>query len=301
MKLRMRVKKALCTVAALAMASGAAFAASPSQVYEEAARNMMAEPTGEYVLQVNMEMPFLGNVSLTNTIDMQAEPFQMKSEAVAKVLNNTKTVHSYVEQDGDVLHIYYEDSKDDNAWKKATRKLKSADPISKRFHGDHNVLAGVKSVTAAGKNSYDVVYDASRLYREGDKEKWAADGYKKEQAEGFAKVLQALQKTGDVTVNVTVDPKTKRISKVTMPLTPQMRAVAQEVLAESDASDANKAVMEQFIKYSEISMTIDCAPLPKDADLTAPKEVKEAAVPGTIPGSDDAEEADKDGAAAKAA
>lgn len=301
MKLGIRVKKALCTAAALAMAGGAAFAASPSQVYEEAARNMMAEPTGEYVLQVNMEMPFLGNVSLINTIDMQAEPFQMKSEAVAKVLNNTKTIHSYAEQDGDVLHIYYEDSKDNNAWKKATRQLKSADPISNRFHKNHNVLAGVKSVTVAGKNTYDVVYDASRLYHEGDKEKWTSEGYKKEQAEGFAKVLQALQKTGDVTVNVTVDPKTKRITKVTMPLTPQMRTVAQEVLAESDASDANKAVMEQFIQYSEISMTIDCAPLPKDADLTAPEEVKEKAVPGSIPGADAENESAEDSAAAEAA
>lgn len=286
MKLGTRVKKALCTAAALAMAGSAALAASPSQVYEEAARNMVADPTGEYVLQVDMKVPFLGSVLLSNTIDMRANPFQVKSEAVANILNNTKTVRSYAEQDGDVLHIYYEDAKDNNAWKTVERKLKSADPIANSLYKDHNVLAGVKSVTEAGQNAYDVVYDSQRLYREGDKEKWMKDGYKKEQAENLATILQALQETGDVTVHVTVDPETKRITKMTMPLTPQMRTVAQKILAASDISDGNKAVMEQFIQYSEISMTVDCSPLPKDADLTVPEDIKAQAVPGSIPGAD---------------
>ena len=293
MNLSMRVKKGICTIAAVAMAGGAAFAASPAQVYEEAARNMLANPQGEYVVQVKMDMPLLGKASFVNTIDMQAEPFQVKSEAVATVLNKTQTVRSYAEQDGDVMHVYYEKTKDgQTTWKKADRKLKSAAPISEKFHKDHNVLNGVKSVKKGADNVYTVTYDVSRLYNEADKSKWQKDGYKKAQAEGFAKVLKALQKSGDIKALVTIDPKTKRITNVSLPLTPQIRAAVLSVLQDSDIPEANKAVMEQFIQYSEISMSVDWKELPEGIELTAPQTVKDKATFGQdVPGTENKDEA----------
>lgn len=292
MNFGLRIKKTLCTAAAVVLTGGAAMAASPAEIYEEAARSMLANPEGEYVVQISMDMPFMkdAGASVVNTIAVKADPFQVKSEAVSSVLDNTKVVHSYAEQDGAVVHVYYEDTRSGDAvWKKADRKLKSDEPISAKFRGDRNVMAGVKSVTDNGNNAYTVVYDVSKLYQDMDKAQWEKDGYKKEQVEGFGKVLQALQSAGDIALNVVVDPQAKRISRVDLPWTPQIRDAALTLVSESDTPEARKEMLEQLIQNSDISISVEYSALPADADLTAPDEVKASALPGEVPGADSTE------------
>ncbi len=290
MNVGLHLKKALCTAVAIVAAGGAALAVSPAEIYEDAARNMLANPEGEYVLQIKMEIPQIEGAGalVVNTIGMRADPFQVKSEAVAAVLGNAKVVHSYAEQDGAVVHVYYEDTKSGDAvWKKAERKLKSDEPISARFHKDHNVMASVKSVTDRGNNEYTVAYDVSKLYRDMDKAQWEKDGYKKEQVEGFGKVLQALQAAGDMELSLSIDPKARRITRVDVPWTPQIREAALTILSESDTPAEKKELFEQLIQNSEISISVTYAALPESADLTVPESVKAIAVPGEVPGADD--------------
>ncbi len=273
------IKKISCAAAAVMMFSGAALAATPAEVYEEAAQNMAARPDGEYVVQLDMSLPLVGKAQLVNTVDMKANPFQVKSAASVSVLGKGMTSQTYVEQDKDVLRAYYTSSQDGQAsWKKAERKLSSAEPFIKQQKDGQNVMDGVTSVTLAGTNEYTVVYDTSRLGQHMDEEKWRQEGLSERQIEAAAAVFQALRQAGDVTAVVTIDPQTKRIASLVLPLTPQLRAIAQSMVEKYAATDANKAVLQQFIQYSDMSLRIDCNALPDTADLTVPDDVRAQAV-----------------------
>ena len=106
---------------------------------------------------------------------------------------------------------------------------------------DRNVLSGVKSVTRAGGNDYNVVFDASRIYSASDEANWKKEGMTDEQVRVLAKVLQGIQKVGDVQTVVTIDPSTKRISRISLPLTDQLRSLALTLVDEFGRTDAEKS------------------------------------------------------------
>ncbi|MCH4179446.1 MAG: hypothetical protein LKF47_06255 [Megasphaera sp.] len=277
MSLKLRIKQAFCTIAAVVMVGGAAFAATPSDVYQEAAQHMTENPQGEYTVHMALNLPMVGSANVDNVIDVQKDPFRTKSTTTVDVFGKKSgdPITTYIEQNGDTLNVYYEENKDNKTtWKKTTQKLDSARPITESIHKTNHPMAGVKSVAAAGMNRYTVVYDSQKLYAETDKTKWQDAGYTKEQINTAENVLQALQKAGDITAVVTIDPATKRISRVTMPLTSQLRGMALAVVDTVKTTDANKAVIQQFIKYSDVDMTIDCNELPKGIDIAVPAAVK---------------------------
>lgn len=276
MNLKLYVKRAACTMAAIVMVGGAAFAASPSDVYQKAVQNMSENPQGEYTVHLALKMPMIGSADVNNVIDIQNEPFKTKSTTTVSVFGNKHNdpITTYAEQDGDAINIYYAQTEDKKTtWKKATQKLSSSAPIAQSFRQTKNPLAGVKTVTNSG-NEYTVTYDSKQIYNENDKQKWQKSGYTKEQINTIASVLQALQNAGDVTAKVTIDPATNRISRVTVPLTEQMRGGALAIINQVKTSDANKAVIQQFIKFSDVDMTIDCNRLPAGIDLAVPSDVK---------------------------
>ena len=99
-----------------------------------------------------------------------------------------------------------------------------------------------------------------------------------EQIRVMTKVLQGLQQCGDLSTVVTIDPATKRISRISLPLTDQLRSLALTLVDEEyGRSDADKAVAQSFIKMSEVSLTIDCTALPQGTQLTVPEKVIKSA------------------------
>lgn len=98
------------------------------------------------------------------------------------------------------------------------------------------------------------------------------NGMTDEQIRVTAKVLQGLQQCGDLSTVVTIDPATKRISRISLPLTDQLRSLALTLVDEYGRSDADKAVAQSFIKLSEVSLTIDCTALPQGTTLTVPEK-----------------------------
>lgn len=271
-----------CLVMAAASFSGMALAASPQATYEEAARNMAAHPQGSYTLKLGLKMPFVGEGAIINNIDVQERPFVVQSQAKATgfattTMKKAPEGKAYAVQNGKKLDVYYNAQGDDKSWKKKSYNLDNASPLADYLTSDHNVLAGVKKVTAAGGNDYNVVFDASRIYNPADQALWKKNGMTDEQIRVTAKVLQGLQQCGDLTTVVTIDPSTKRISRVSLPLTDQLRSLALTLVDEYGRSDADKAAAQSFIKLSEVSLTIDCTALPQGTTLTVPNKVIKAA------------------------
>lgn len=282
MKLTHSWKKLCCLVVAAASISGMALAASPQATYEEAARNMAAHPQGSYTLKLGLKMPFIGEGAIVNNIDVQERPFVIQSQAkttgfVATTLQKAPEGKAYAVQNGKKLDVYYNHEGDNKSWEKKSYDLKDSKPLADYLTASHNVLAGVKTVTAAGGNDYNVVFDAAHIYSPADQALWKKNGMTDEQIRVTAKVLQGLQQCGDLSTVVTIDPATKRISRISLPLTDQLRSLALTLVDEYGRSDADKAVAQSFIKLSEVSLTIDCTALPQGTTLTVPEKVIKAA------------------------
>ncbi|KMO85803.1 hypothetical protein AB840_11540 [Megasphaera cerevisiae DSM 20462] len=279
MNVMRRWKRTICTAVAV-MAGSMCLAASPADIYKEAAETMAAHPDGEYVIRINMQMPMIGAADIVNTVDLQAEPFIVNSKTTITGLGKTtEPTQAYVEQDGDKLNVYYgKTSNGKTEWRKTSQKLNSTTPISQEFNANHDVLAGVKSIAAAGDNAYTVVYDAKKLYQDTDKANLKKAGCTPEQIDMITQVLQSLQQSGDISAVVTVDPVSNRISRVRVSLTPQMRSIAMSLLDQYQTTEANKAIVKQFIQFSEIDMTVDCTALPEGTALTVPQSIKKQAV-----------------------
>lgn len=269
--------KKTCVIALAAVSFGSvAFAASPQAVYEEAARNMAAHPQGEYTVKLGIKVPFAGEGNVTNKIDVQEKPFVVKSQtsvngfpAVGAKIPETQ---AYAAQNGKKINVYYQNDK--QKWEKKSYDLDDATPLADKLPKAANVLAGIKSVTAAGGNEYNVTFDASRIYDPADQAVWKKQGMSDEQIRVAAKLLQNLQKAGDITAVVTVDPQSKRISRISLPLTDSLRNLALSLVDEFGQSDTDKAAAQSLIKLSEVSLTVDCTALPQGTVLTVPKNVK---------------------------
>ena len=93
---------------------------------------------------------------------------------------DSEKVSGYMEQDGARLVIYYpqternKNKSSKTVWKKASIPLKDGRSMAEIIrHEQHkDVLNGVKSVTALGGDRYNVVYDMSRIYKDGDEKEW---------------------------------------------------------------------------------------------------------------------------------
>ena len=265
---------------AAASIGGMALAASPQATYEEAARNMAAHPQGSYTLKLGLKMPFVGEGAVVNNIDVQERPFVIQSQAkvtgfAATTMKKVPEGKAYAVQNGKKIDVYYQEDGDE--WEKKSYDLKDSKPLADYLRQDYNVLAGVKKVTAAGGNDYNVVFDASHIYNPADQAQWKKNGMTAEQIRVMTKVLQGLQQCGDLSTVVTIDPATKRISRISLPLTDQLRSLALTLVDEYGRSDADKAVAQSFIKMSEVSLTIDCTALPQGTTLTVPEKVIKAA------------------------
>ena len=267
MKLTYSLKKTCCLVMAAASIGGAALAATPQDTYEEAARNMAAHPQGAYTLTLGINMP---------VIESQVKTEGFASQAMDKIPQNK----AYAAQNGNKLDVYYKAQGDDSQWLTKSYDLKDSKPIASYLTSDRNVLSGVKSVTRAGGNDYNVVFDASRIYSASDEANWKKEGMTDEQVRVLAKVLQGIQKVGDVQTVVTIDPSTKRISRISLPLTDQRRSLALTLVDEFGRTDAEKAVSQSFIKMSEVNLTIDYTALPKGTQLTVPENIIKTAKTG---------------------
>ena len=268
------IKKTLCLFAAAATVTGSALALTPAETYEAAARNMAAHPQGEYTVQMNVQAPFMSVGRLKNKIDIQEMPFKVKSTASVGFLGNetlSGTSSLYAEQDGAVVHVYYGyGDEDSRTWQSYDRPLRDAMPLAATLRADGNVLAGVKAVTAISAHTYRVVYDMSRLYATGDEAKWAEAGLSGEERKALKEALLALQQSGDILADVTIDPATARISHIYFPLTPQLRSIAALIAANANVPEAQKALIGRILAYSSVNVTVDCAPLPENIDFTVP-------------------------------
>lgn len=265
---------------AAASIGGMALAASPQATYEEAARNMAAHPQGSYTLKLGLKMPFVGEGAVVNNIDVQERPFVIQSQAkvtgfAATTMKKVPEGKAYAVQNGKKIDVYYQEDGDE--WEKKSYDLKDSKPLADYLRQDYNVLAGVKKVTAAGGNDYNVVFDASHIYNPADQAQWKKNGMTAEQIRVMTKVLQGLQQCGDLSTVVTIDPATKRISRISLPLTDQLRSLALTLVDEYGRSDADKAVAQSFIKMSEVSLTIGCTALPQGTQLTVPEKVIKSA------------------------
>ena len=280
MRLTHSWKKLCCLVMAAASIGGMALAASPQATYEEAARNMAAHPQGSYTLKLGLKMPFVGEGAVVNNIDVQERPFVIQSQAkvtgfAATTMKKVPEGKAYAVQNGKKIDVYYQEDGDE--WEKKSYDLKDSKPLADYLRQDYNVLAGVKKVTAAGGNDYNVVFDASHIYNPADQAQWKKNGMTAEQIRVMTKVLQVVQQCGDLSTVVTIDPATKRISRISLPLTDQLRSLALTLVDEYGRSDADKAVAQSFIKMSEVSLTIDCTALPQGTQLTVPEKVIKSA------------------------
>lgn len=276
MKLVHSLKKT-CVIALAAVSFGSvALAASPQSTYEEAARNMAAHPQGEYTVKLGIKVPFAGEGNLVNKIDVQEKPFVVKSQTSVHGFPSVGTkipeTQAYAAQDGKKIKVYYQNDK--QKWEKKTYDLDDATPLADKLPKAANVLAGVKTVTAAGGNDYQVTFDASRIYDPADQAAWKKQGMSDEQIRVAAKLLQNLQKTGDVTAIVTIDPQSKRISRISLPLTDSLRSLALTLVDEFGRNDTDKAAAQSLIKLSEVSLTVDCTALPQGTVLAVPKNIK---------------------------
>lgn len=285
MNITYSLKKACCLVMTAASIGGVAFASTPQDTYEEAARNMAAHPQGAYTLTLGIKMPFVGDGAVVNQINIQEQPFvvesQVKTEGFAsQAMDKIPQNKAYGVQNGKKFDVYYKTQENDSQWMKKSYDLKDSKPIASYLTNDHNVLSGVKSVTRAGGNDYHVVFDASRLYTASDEANWKKEGMTDEQVRVLAKVLQGLQKVGDVQTVVTIDPSTKRISRISLPLTDQLRSLALTLVDEFGRNDAEKAVSQSFIKMSEVNLTIDYTALPQGTRLTVPENIIKTAKTG---------------------
>lgn len=288
-------KAALAAVAVLAV-GGSALAATPQETYKEAVNVMATHPEGTYTTELKGTMPFVGTMAVHQQSFVQLEP-----AAKAKVdmwistsQGDTEKTSAYMEQKDASLVVYYPKSeqgknkKDKTVWKKYTIPLKDSTPLAGIIRQEqHNgALNGVKSVTALGGDRYNVVYDVSRIYKPGDEKEWAKEGLtKKEDQELVKHILLALRDCGDLSAQVTIDPRSKRITHWSVPLTAQMRAVSSlitdEVAAQMPDKQAELAMVKQFILNSTISLDCDWSLLPQGMDLDAPQSVKNKAVEET--------------------
>ncbi len=278
-------KRTFCTAAACFMIGNAAWAAAPADTYKEAVNNMINHPQGEYTVQVQAKMPFVGEGNAKTVWDIQAEPFVGKAAFSASALGQSSpTVQGYIEQDGKKLVYYYDgqyaklDGSKNNkkTWVKNTIDLKSAEPVAKQIAGVHNVLSGVKDVTAQG-DTYTVTYDMSQLYTAGDEKEWVKHGAKDSDAKILKDVLLALQQAGDVKAAVTIDSSTKRITKIDIPLTDHIRSLTAAVMNNSNSALKDKEDILKFINMSDVSLSIECTALPQGLDVSVPKDVKKHA------------------------
>lgn len=271
-------KKAVLTATATLMIGGAAFAATPEETYAEAAQNTVTQTSGEYDINMDMSLPIVGSVTMQGTLDIQALPtLQGKGTLTTNIAGKAVAPATiYLEQDGKTITSYYSVLQDGKtSWKKQTQELTSEQAVNDYLKAQHNVMEGVKSVTAAGDNTYQVVFDSSRIYNADTldtiKVKYGAN---EKTLDLTDKVLKALQQAGDVTTTVTIDPATKQITKIALPVTPQLRQIALTILDDTNTSGADQAVIRQFIMNSDISLSIDIKPLPAGVDLTIPQDVK---------------------------
>lgn len=274
-------KKTVLTATAAMMLSGASLAASPAETYAEAAQRTVTQTSGAYDLNLDMTMPIVGTMNVNGTIYAKALPtLQGKGTLTTNMGQHVLPPATiYFEQDGTTVNAYYSTTQNgQTTWKKQTQKLTSDHAVADYLKAKHNVMDGVKSVTAAGDNTYTVVFDSSRIYNKDTintiKIKYGANEKTIDLTE---KVLKALQQAGDVTTTVTIDPQTKTITNIALPMTPQLRQIALAVLDNAGTSDANAAVIRQFINNSDISLSIGIKPLPDGVDFTIPQDVKDQA------------------------
>lgn len=274
-------KKAVLTATATLMIGGAAFAATPEETYAEAAQNTVTQTSGEYDINMDMSLPIVGSVTIQGTLDIQALPTLQGKGTLSTNLAGKAIAPAtiYLEQDGKTITSYYSVTQDGKTgWKKQTQELTSEQAVADYIKAQHNVMEGVKSVTAAGDNTYQVVFDSSRIYNDDTldtiKVKYGAN---EKTLDITDKVLKALQQAGDVTTTVTIDPATKQITKIALPVTPQLRQIALTVLADTNTSDADQAVIRQFIMNSDMSLSVSIKPLPEGVDFTIPQDVKDQA------------------------
>lgn len=278
-------KHTVCTAAACFMIGTSAWAAAPADTYKEAVNTMINHPQGEYTVQVQAKMPFVGEGNAKTVWDIQEEPFVGKVALSASALGQSSpTVQGYIEQEGKKLVYYYDgqyanlndSKKNKNAWVKNTIDLKSAEPVVKQIAGVHNVLSGVKEVAANG-DTYTVTYDMSQLYTAGDEKEWVKHGVKDSDAKIFKDVLVALQQAGDVKATVTIDAAAKRITKIDVPLTDHIRSLTSAIMNNSKSALKDKEDILKFINMSEVSLTIECKALPQGLDVSVPKDIKKHA------------------------
>lgn len=278
-------KRGFLAAATCIMMGTTALAATPADTYKEAVNNMINNPQGEYTMQIQAKMPFVGEGTCTAAFDVQADPFvsQVKFSAAA-MGQSSPTVNGYIEQSGKKMIYYYDGTyaKLDNkksskpTWVKNTVDLKSAEPIAKQIAGTHHVLSGVKDVTVHG-DSYVVTYDMSKLYTAGDEKKWAQYGAADRDIKIVKEILQALQEAGDVKANVAIDPSTKRITKIEIPLTEHIRSIATAIFKNDPAPLKEREELLRFITMSEVSLSIECTALPNGMVLTVPDDVRKNA------------------------
>jgi hypothetical protein len=279
--MKKKYKQMVCAAAATVLISSTCLAANPDTVYKAAVQTMAAHPEGEYVILLNLKMP-ITSMDISDTIDLQEKPFKVKSVITLSSLNKTDNHFAtvYVEQDGDHLNIYsgrsQNSQKDKMLWNKQVRSLKNKAPLADTFGTERSIMSGVKTVDVVGLNQYKVVFDARRIHDAADKENWVKEGLSPQQAEIGAQVLQALQKAGDVSFVVTIDPKTKRIIHVEGLLTDQVQAVANAVVSRFNGSEKAKALVREMIDQSSMTITIDSKPLPDGITIAVPKMVRTA-------------------------
>jgi len=282
MKFKSLWKKAVLTATATMMIGSAAFAATPAETYAEAAQNTITQTAGEYTLHVDMSMPFIGSMNVNGVIDAQALP-TIQGKGTLHMTMAGKTMEPstvYIEQNGKTVTSYYSTTKDgQTTWKKRSQELKSETAAKDYLNEQHNVMDGVKSVSALGNDQYQVVFDSSRIYSKDTidtiKIKYGANEKAVDLTE---KVLKALQQSDDIRTTVTIDPTTKKITNIALPMTPQLRQIALTVLDNANTSEANQAVIRQFINNSDISISIGIKDLPEGVDFTIPQDVKNQAV-----------------------
>lgn len=282
MKIQSLWKKAVLTATAALTIGGASFAATPAETYAEAAQNTLAQPSVEYAVNLDLTMPMMGSVNVNGTLDVKDLPtLQGKGAFTTMAAGNVMgTTNIYVEQTGKTVTLYYGTTKDDGqtTWKKQTQELTSEHAIADSLKEQHNVMSSVKSVQSLGNNEYAVVFDSSRIYNKDTiqaiKLKYNSDEKTIDLTE---KILQALQQGGDITTTVTIDPTTKRITNIALPMTSQLRQIALTILENSAGGDTNLAVLKQFIMNSDMSLSVAIKDLPAGIDFTIPQDVKNQA------------------------
>ena len=280
-----KVKKLALCVATLGVFSGAALAATPEDTYKEALQYSNQHIEGTYMIDFQLDMPFVGATKTTSVAQVREYPYEMKMDTTLKtaVVKNVPSAFTiYQLQDGKALLTYYP-GHGENLWFVRTFPLDSDAPyMDKVLSKTHeNVMSGVKSVRDLGDNRYRVVYDMTKLYKPGDVKEWK--GVKKDDVAVIIKALKALQETGDFKATITIDPKTKRITNVSAPLTPQMQAIVDVALDYTKQKMPKNSreinMLQAFFKNSDANIDVSWKELPKDADLSVPKDIKEKAKP----------------------